>query len=56
MNERKYSRYNKIIHNAIQTYVEIYQRTKRFFVTVQTKNTCKLEFADHLWLPFFDQS
>ena len=24
-------------------------------VTVQPKNACKLEFADHLWMPFLDQ-
>ena len=27
--------------------VNIYQITKKFFVTVQPKNECKLEFADH---------
>ena len=32
-----------------------YQRTKTFFVTVQQKNACKLEFADQLWLPFLDK-
>ena len=35
--------------------VDIYQRTKKVFVTVQPKNTCKLEFVDHLWLPFLDK-
>ena len=28
---------------------------KKFTVTVQPKNSCKLEFLDHLWLPFLDQ-
>ena len=27
----------------------------KFFVTVQPKNACKLEFVDHLWIPFLDQ-
>ena len=39
----------------MQIPINIYQRTKRFFVTFQTKNVCKLEFADHLWLSFLDQ-
>ena len=29
---------------------------KQIFVTVNPKNTCKFEFADHLWLPFIDQT
>ena len=24
-------------------------------MTVNPRNTCKLEFADHLWLPFLDR-
>ena len=36
--------------------VDIYQITKWFFVTVKPKNACKLEFSDHLWLPFLDQT
>ena len=39
----------------MKTTVEIYQRTKKLFVTVQPKNSCKLEFADKLWIPFHDQ-
>ena len=35
--------------------VEIHERNKKFTVTVQPKNACKLEFLDHLWLPFLDQ-
>ena len=34
---------------------DIYQRSKKFFVTDKPKNACKLEFADNLWLPFLDQ-
>ena len=36
--------------------VEIQQMNKKLFVTNQLKDACKLEFADHLWLPFLDQS
>ena len=35
--------------------VDIHQKNKKFFVTIQPKNECKLESADHLWLPFPDQ-
>ena len=34
---------------------EIHQTNKRFSVTVQPKNACKLEFSYHLWMPFLDQ-
>ena len=33
----------------------INQTNKKLCVTFQTKNAYKLEFADHLWLPFTDQ-
>ena len=35
--------------------VDIHQTNKKIYVTVQPKNSCKLEFADNLWLPFLDQ-
>ena len=35
--------------------VDIYQGTKKFFVTVQPKNACKLEFEDYLWLSLLDK-
>ena len=35
--------------------IEFHQTSKKVSVTVQPKNSCKLEFADHLWLPFIDQ-
>ena len=35
--------------------VDIHERNKMFTVTVKPKNACKLEFVDHLWLPFLDQ-
>ena len=35
--------------------VYIHQTNTKLSVTVKTKNACKLEFTDHLWLPFLDQ-
>ena len=35
--------------------VDIHQTNKKFSDTVQPKNACKLEFSDHLWIPFLDQ-
>ena len=34
---------------------ENFQTNNKLFVMFHTKNACKLEFADHLWLPFLDQ-
>ena len=45
----------KNIHKDVQIPVQIYQRTKKFFVTVQPKNDFKMEFGNNLWLPFIDQ-
>ena len=39
----------------MQIPVDIYQMTEKFFAAVQPKNARKLEFADHSWLPSFDQ-
>ena len=35
--------------------VDINERNKKFTVTVKPKHACKLEFVDHIWLPFLDQ-
>ena len=35
--------------------VDIHQTNTKFSVTFQPKNTYKLEFVDHLWLPFLYQ-
>ena len=35
--------------------VDIHQTNKKFYIAVQPKHACILEFADHLWLPFIDQ-
>ena len=40
----------------MQIHIRVYLRTKTFFITIQPKNAYKLEFADHLWLLFLDQS
>ena len=32
-----------------------FQTKKKDFFTVQPENVCKLEFVDHLWLPFLGQ-
>ena len=53
--ERKRWRCDKTTHKATRIPVDINQTNKKFYVTVQPKNVCKLEFADHLWLPFLDQ-
>ena len=34
---------------------DIYQTNRKFPATVQPKNECRLEFSDHLWLPFLEQ-
>ena len=43
------------IHKDMQIPVGIYQTNDEIFVIVQPKNACKLESADHLWLPLIDQ-
>ena len=35
--------------------VDIHQTNKKFSLIVQPKHACKLEFVDHLWIPFLDQ-
>ena len=53
--ERKISICDRRIHKDIRIPVDINQPNKKFSVTVQPKNVCKLEFADNIWLPFLDQ-
>ena len=53
--EIKISRYDINIHKAIIIPAYIHKINKKFTVTVQPNNSCELEFADHLWLPFLDQ-
>ena len=45
----------KSIQKAVRIPVEIHETNKKFTFTVQPKNACKLEFVDHLWIPFIDQ-
>ena len=52
INRRKRRICDKNIHTDMKIPAEIYQRNEKFFVTVKPKHACKLEFADHLWLPF----
>ena len=52
---RKGRKYDKKIHKSMIIPVDINEINKHFTVTVQPKNACKLEFVDHLWLPFIDQ-
>ena len=54
INERKIMICDKNMCKAMQINVYVYQINKKFFVTVQPKNARKLEFVDHLWLPFID--
>ena len=42
-------------HKAMIIPADIHETKKKFTVTVQPKNACKLEFSDHLLLPFLDQ-
>ena len=43
------------IHKAVIIPFDIHEINKKFTVIVQPKNACKLEFVDHLWIPFNDQ-
>ena len=52
---RKRRMFDRKIHKAMRIPVEIHEINKKFTITVQPKNACKLEFVDHLWLPFIDQ-
>ena len=51
----KRRRYDRKIHKAMIIPVGIHYRNKKFTITVQPKNACKLEFIDHSWLTFIDQ-
>ena len=52
---KKRRKQDRNIHKAVRIPDDIYRTNKKLFVTVQPKNACKLEFVDHLWLPFLDQ-
>ena len=51
----KRRKYDINIHKDMRIPVDIYQTNKKLLNIFQPKNICKLEFADHLWLPFLDQ-
>ena len=42
-------------HKAIKIPDGSFQTNKKLFDMVNPKSACKLEFADHLWIPFLDQ-
>ena len=42
-------------HKNMRSLFRICQNNKKLFVTVNPKNPWKLEFTDHLWIPFIDQ-
>ena len=46
---------DRSMRKSMRIPVEIHQTNKKFCVTVQPKHSCKLEFVDHLWLPFLHQ-
>ena len=52
---RKRRKYDPDIHKDMRATDKGFQTNKKLFVTVHPKITCKLELADHLWLPFIDQ-
>ena len=54
-NGTKNNKYNKDIHKPMRILDDIFKTNNKLFVTVYSKNTCKVESADHLWLPFIDQ-
>ena len=51
---RKRSRCDRKIHKSMRILVDIHERNRKFSVTIQPRNTCKLKFVDHLWLQFLD--
>ena len=46
--ERKIKRCDRNVQKAMIIPVDIHETNKKFPVTGQPKNACKLEFADHL--------
>ena len=52
--ERKRGICNIIMHKAMIILVDIHQINEISLLQLK-KGACKLEFADHLWLPFLDQ-
>ena len=53
--ERNRKRCDRNIHKSMRITVDNHETKKNSTVTVQQNNACKLEFADHLWLPYLDQ-
>ena len=55
-NGRKRRKFNINEHKAVRIPELICQNNNIFFVTVNPRNTCRMDFADHLWLLFLDQT
>ena len=55
-NEINRSRCDRIMKNAMIILVDIHQTNKTLSVITQPENSCKLDFSDNLWPPFFYQA
>ena len=53
---RKITKLNMNKQKSMRIPDHICKNNKHLFVTVNTRSACKLEFSDHLQLPFIDQS
>ena len=54
-NRRKRKKLNMNKHKDMIIPDHICHNNKMLFVTVNPRNACKMEFGDHLFLPFLDQ-
>ena len=52
---RKIRKLNMNKQKSMRITDHICKNNKHLFVTVNPRSACKLEFSDHLWLPFIDQ-
>ena len=52
--ERNIGICNRIIHKVMIILFDIHQKNINYLLQLK-KIACKLEFSDHLWLPFIDQ-
>ena len=55
-NATKRGKSNMNKHKVVIITGQIYQNNKKLFVTFNSRNECRMDFADRLWLPFIDQS
>ena len=52
---RKISNLNMNTHKSVIIPDRICQNSKSFSLTFYPRNTCKMDFSKHLWLPFLGQ-